>query len=928
MISKVHLSFAVALCGLLAPLAQAGTLTHAEVTRIINDVKLVNPAGARPAVEHDVIKEDNGLRTGAKSRAELLFEDNTLARLGADTFFSFKSGTRDLDLGSGSMLLQVPKGLGGTKIRAAAITAAITGTTVLFDYQPGGHYKLIVLEGSVRLSVNGTIGQSVLLTAGKMVVMPSNSRHVPDPVDVDLETITKTSGLLDGKKFGKGKSAAKELPSMGLIEKEIGQQKKQMTQQGLIQTNLVMLGNGTEVILASNNVLDSVSNRIDANRADEEQNHVPATRTAGGKSASREPASDPVTPDPVHPVASGDVYHGQATDGSASHFFFGGKTAFDTGSGFEALGSDPTVPLGVLTFPEFSLAGSPSFAIPGAPDSLAIISRGEIEIKASPGVWDLTPLRGLLLATIDGSIKLDKDHSFTGSNQALFIYARGAASDLNLESNIFLPTGRAQLIAGRNANIKGDVTVSSLEVFAGGDIKLGGSVTTQSLVAVAGDRITIEKPVTVGALLTLTGKAFTLKSDLDFGYAPSVVANLTATDGGIDAGSHDLIGFQNIVANGPVKAGSLDALSLTIADGNLEIAGDLSIPGLVSSGDIKVGRLVANPFHPLPTALFSGKKIEITNGIELPGLPGTNSVAPTAGTTLTLLATSSVNLKGSAVNLNGGEAVNGSAPEGGNGGSLLIGTNTDPIRGNVSLTSPVNLSTGKNANTSFGGSGGSLHVVATDTVAVNSMIKVSDSASGAASVHGGNIAIESRKDKKVAISISNTGELLALLDSLSPGTAGSITLTSAGGDILVNGKLRADKGIIDVQNYGASGSIVLTNANLNANVVKVAALGKDGTLIIGGGNISADSEIKLYAAGSNGQVRFVNNSTLSGASVKTIAGSAVTINDGKVVTINGGAAKVYTDHGNYTGSGGNNSTTGAFGGAGATTHPFNQRPGF
>jgi hypothetical protein len=46
----------------------------------------------------------------------------------------------------------------------------------------------------------------------------------------------------------------------------------------------------------------------------------------------------------------------------------------------------------------------------------------------------------------------------------------------------------------------------------------------------------------------------------------------------------------------------------------------------------------------------------------------------------------------------------------------------------------------------------------------------------------------------------------------------------------------------------------------------------------------------------------------------------VTIDNTKTVTIGGSTkAQVYADKANYTGSGGNGSTTGKFGGAGATT---------
>ncbi|HEX8311235.1 MAG TPA: FecR domain-containing protein, partial [Chthoniobacteraceae bacterium] len=102
-------------------------LEHATVNKIVNEVNVVHPGrGTTPAKLQELIKDDLGVRTGTASRAELLFQDATLTRLGANTLFSFKSGTRDMSLPDGTMLLQVPKGLGGARIRTAGVSAAIT----------------------------------------------------------------------------------------------------------------------------------------------------------------------------------------------------------------------------------------------------------------------------------------------------------------------------------------------------------------------------------------------------------------------------------------------------------------------------------------------------------------------------------------------------------------------------------------------------------------------------------------------------------------------------------------------------------------------------------------------------------------------------------------------------------------------------------
>ena len=127
------------------------------------------------------------------------------------------------------------------------------------------------------------------------------------------------------------------------------------------------------------------------------------------------------------------------------------------------------------------------------------------------------------------------------------------------------------------------------------------------------------------------------------------------------------------------------------------------------------------------------------------------------------------------------------------------------------------------------------------------------------------------------------------------------------------------------------GAITFNNASVHADVLKVGVFGTNGVLNIGGGTLSGDTTLKLYAPGSNGRIDFVSNVTLNSESNVLIAANTVTINNGIVVTITGddGAdAFVFTNVPNYTGSGGNNSTTGMFAGNGAQTLPLDQAPPF
>ena len=126
------------------------------------------------------------------------------------------------------------------------------------------------------------------------------------------------------------------------------------------------------------------------------------------------------------------------------------------------------------------------------------------------------------------------------------------------------------------------------------------------------------------------------------------------------------------------------------------------------------------------------------------------------------------------------------------------------------------------------------------------------------------------------------------------------------------------------------GTITFNNASVHADVLKVGALGTNGVLNIGGGTLSADTTLELYASGSKGQLNFVSNVTLGGNSIKILAANSVTIFNNIVVTIGGSTpAQVYTNNANYTGFGGNGTTTGTFAGAGANNPlPLNQAPPF
>ena len=157
-------------------------------------------------------------------------------RLAANTTFSFKNGTHDLDLGEGAVLVQAPKSATDVKIHAATVSGAITGTTSMLEFHPGV-CKFLVLEGTGRLYRPGHLGDSVLVGPGQLVMGNPNAA-VSDPADFDIARFVKTSRFVVD---------FPPLRSEKLIAAESQKQQQEKSKKTLIDTNLVIFGGGTRV---------------------------------------------------------------------------------------------------------------------------------------------------------------------------------------------------------------------------------------------------------------------------------------------------------------------------------------------------------------------------------------------------------------------------------------------------------------------------------------------------------------------------------------------------------------------------------------------------------------------------------------------------------------------------------------------------------
>lgn len=205
---------ALALASWLPSGVAAAELGEAQVTQVVQEVKVVPSGGsARPAAVNETVRKGNAVQTGAQSRSELTFKDQTITRLGEKTIFNVGGEGRTIEMGSGQFLLYVPKKAGGAKIKMGPVTAAITGTTVLGNVNPSGIVTYTVLEGSSCINLP-SMGQSLFVQAGQMVVYDPVLGRLENPVDVDLQQ-QLSSPLVKG---------FSQLPSAGLIDEAIRNQ--------------------------------------------------------------------------------------------------------------------------------------------------------------------------------------------------------------------------------------------------------------------------------------------------------------------------------------------------------------------------------------------------------------------------------------------------------------------------------------------------------------------------------------------------------------------------------------------------------------------------------------------------------------------------------------------------------------------------------
>ena len=491
----------------------AAVFKTAEVTRVLNDVRVVQgESNSATAKIGDVITGSTAVATGVSSRAELKFPDQTLTRLGANTLFRLEEGTRDIDLKQGVLLLQVPKQLGGARVRTAAVTAAVTGTTILVEYDPNGYIKIIVIEGEIDLFMNDKPSNFTTIKAGDMIIMKPDAKVFPIPVQVDLQRLIKTSKLLNPDEFG-------PIGNDKQITDALNQQGNLKDKGELLNTAFMLPGSGTRVTF-TNEVRRELLRFQDPPR---DTTRNPSSDNNGNSGSGGSNPNAPSSPRPFIPgttiisdsstivtnphvtaynslvevdVTSQGFYYSRSQDGPVGSAIFGNAPA---PSPLDSLVASAGL-WSAFDFERLIIAGNPTITSVTGTRNLLLASRNGIDLQGlfpntggegneivipptGSGEFNLANLDNFMLTSNTGPIAITNTFEIFGDNQNILLQTFGSDGDVTINSpssflgytHINVPNGSFNVAASRdvlfstagiragtvNVNAKRDISLSN-----------------------------------------------------------------------------------------------------------------------------------------------------------------------------------------------------------------------------------------------------------------------------------------------------------------------------------------------------------------------------------------------------------------------------------------------------------------------------------
>ncbi len=443
-----------------------------------------------------------------------------------------------------------------------------------------------------------------------------------------------------------------------------------------------------------------------------------------------------------------------------------------------------------------------------------------------------------------------------------------------------------QTTNGGDINIYGRLTPSNDN---GGNVAVGTIDASGAFSAVAD--VTNVEDLTAGTSIMVGG---TLASNnITGGTTIDVGGTLFATN--VTAGG-------NITANG-VGVITINAPTSILTAGSQGIFAEVTENGAAEQNTFNISSIVS------PNGMdFSGNQYGGINGLSSGGLLTVNA------NTLTFDSATGIAF----ANFNGADAgsFSGGGPaSGGDGGTFIVNAAGDITANNGS---DISATTGNNVSgdNGFSGAGGTVKLVSTGgSVTVNDTIQVSsdDPIPGQTppppirrSASGGTILLQSNLTSGTGITVGANGQLLSLLDANAPGPGGSITLSTMGAAIVVNGTIEADRGTITMDQNDPAGStptITIDGATIIAQTLNITSpgevdIGLNNAVTLGvgamavsvdnsNGNISTGGNIILNPAGNLNTAAGVTLSVQNTNGTITNGGNITLTVGGNVVTTNG-----------------------------------------
>jgi hypothetical protein len=600
--------------------ADATELRAAHVTQIINDVKLLpGQATARPAVVNDSVSAGTAVRTGVESRTELTFTDLTITRLGANTVFSFNGGARQVDLGSGAILVQVPRNGAEVKIRTSAVTAAISGGTALFESNKGLPTKLLMLEGIGRFYPNGHPEDAAIVHGGEMVMMTADGQ-ITRPTKFNAALVYKTSKLI---------TSFPTLPNADLILAVINEQQAAMSGQSGPTSQPPKDPTG----------IDTVTVAVAASAPS-----APSTSSGskfGPPSAITSPnpyvitSGTVINTDPMITTNGvtnfGKIYRGAAIDGPLPTWLGSSPSSFDSVNFFDSNGGgfiNPgphSLPIPGFLFAALTLDGDPTVSNMSNYPTLGLVSQGDINASPSGTVFTFGGMQQVALVALNGSINLS-GISFANFGE-LLVYARGSGSSLTFAAPVS-NLNRVELIAEGDIQVNSPVTVNgAVQDHRGFKALAGNNLTINSTVTSMGGEITVQS--LGGIAVTSSGQLQTLLDSmgnssqiviLASGSDTAVTVNGTvqANQAEVDIRETGVAGsttLNNATVHGDVVKISALGTNGTLNIGSGNVLGADTILKLYASGSNGTLNFLSNVTLSSPTNILAANTINISQGV-------------------------------------------------------------------------------------------------------------------------------------------------------------------------------------------------------------------------------------------------------------------------------------------------------------------------